>query len=455
MNRTPVPLTQSRLTRLLPPVNAFFATESAGGIVLLLSAITALVWANSPWSHSYYELWHTQLSVGTGKFSHSMSFQHWVNDGLMVVFFLLVGLEIKRELLIGELASRRRAALPVAAAVGGMIAPALIYVAINSHSPGMRGWSIPMATDIAFAVGVLALVSRSVPVSIKVFLLAIAIVDDLGAVLVIAFMYTQNISVVALGGAALFLGLLILLNIFGVHRPFPYIVLGVGLWLTTLYSGIHATIAGVLLALTIPATRQIEEGPYVAYVRRMLEYFEHDTALVPDRITEDQSFALKAMEEASQAVQTPLARIEHALLKPVNFFVMPVFALANAGLDLRSGVISGLVSPVSLGTLFGLLLGKPLGVLLATWLSLKIGIASMPRAATWQQIVGVAVLCGIGFTMSLFVANLALDGHKELLASAKIGILVASLTAGIVGGGIVALARSSQEMSERHHDGGG
>lgn len=453
MNRATQQLASSRLTPLLQPIQAFLAAESAGGVVLLLSTIAALVWANSPWGHSYSELWHTQLSVGAGEHQLSMSLQHWVNDGLMAIFFLMVGLEIKRELLVGELASLRRAALPVAAALGGMIVPALIYVSFNAGSEAVHGWGIPMATDIAFAVGVLALVSRSVPVSIKVFLLAIAIVDDLAAVVVIAFIYTQQISGVALAGAACFLAILVLLNIMGVHRPRPYMILGVGLWLTTLYSGVHATIAGVLLALTIPATRQIEERPFVAYVRRMLKYFEDETELAPDRITEDQSSALQAINKATRAVQTPLARIEHALLRPVNFIVMPVFALANAGIDFGSGAVAALASPVSMGALFGLLLGKPVGVLLATWLALKLGIAAMPKAATWRHLVGVAVLCGIGFTMSLFIANLAFGEHAEQLTSAKMGILAASLIAGIAGGSMVGFTRSSPTATERRQAG--
>jgi NhaA family Na+:H+ antiporter len=436
----PVPLTASRLAPLLEPVHAFLSAESAGGIVLLASAVAALACANSPWGDSYQHLCHTQFSVGVAGHTLSMSLEHWVNDGLMVVFFLLVGLEIKRELLIGELASVRRATLPIAAAIGGMLVPALIYSSLNARGPGAPGWGVPMATDIAFAVGVLAVVGRAVPTSVKVFLLAVAIVDDLGAVLVIALFYTSDISGVALAIAGACLAGLIALNLLRVHLPLPYVLIGIGLWAATLASGVHATIAGVLLAFTIPATRQIEERPYVQYARSMLERFERDATLVPDRITEDQIHAIKAVEEASQAVQTPLARVEHALLKPVSFLIVPLFALANAGVDLRGSFGSRLSSPITWGVLLGLVIGKPTGVLLGSWIATKTGAASLPADASPCQFLGVSILCGIGFTMSLFVANLAFPGQEGELAATKVGILAASLLSGIVGGGIVAWA---------------
>ncbi|MBC7784898.1 MAG: Na+/H+ antiporter NhaA [Burkholderiales bacterium] len=438
MRPATIPLTQSRVSPLLQPVQAFLSAESSGGILLLAAAMIALAWANSPWGDSYAHFWHAKLAITVGGKSHGMSLEHWVNDGLMVIFFVLVGLEIKRELIIGELASVRRAALPLAAAIGGMVVPALIYLALNAGGPGAAGWGIPMATDIAFAVGVLALVGRAVPTSAKVFLLAVAIVDDLGAVLVIALFYTSQISGSALTIAAAFLVGLIALNILRVHRPLPFILLGIGLWAATLYSGVHATVAGVLLAFTIPATRQIEERPYVAYMRKMLERFDRDATIVPDRITEDQSHAIKSMEEASQAVQTPLARVEHALLWPVSFLIVPLFALANAGVDLRGA--AAMDSPITWGVFFGLLLGKPVGVLLASWAAIKAGVAVLPHGATTFHLVGISILCGIGFTMSLFVANLAFPGQANHLAASKVGILLASLVSGILGAAIIAIA---------------
>ena len=430
----------SRLAPALRPIHAFIRAESAGGIVLLASAVAALVWANSPWGQTYHDFWHTKLSVGTAQFSHAMSLEHWVNDGLMVIFFLLVGLEIKREVLFGELTSLRRASLPFAAAVGGMVAPALIYAAFNPGGPGAAGWAVPMATDIAFAVGVLALVGRAVPTSVKVFLLAVAIVDDLGAVLVIALFYTDDISVRALSVAGGFLLALVLLNVLRVHRPLPYMLLGVGLWAATLLSGVHATVAGVLLAFTIPASRRVEEGPYVEYVREKLREFERDATAVPDRITEDQSHALHAMEEASEAVQTPLARVEHALLRPVAFLIVPLFALANAGVNLRSAGGFQWGSPTMWGILLGLLIGKPLGVLGASWVAVLSGIASLPEGGTWRQVIGVSFLCGIGFTMSLFIGNLAFSDSGEQLTATKVGILIASALAGVAGGILILLA---------------
>jgi len=425
----------------LRPVHAFLSAESAGGILLMVSAVAALIWANSPWGDAYRHVWHAKVTLGVGDFRHVMSVEHWVNDGLMAVFFLLVGLEIKRELLMGELASVRRAALPVAAAVGGMVVPAGIYAALNAGGPGAPGWGIPMATDIAFAVGVLVLVGRHVPTSVKVFLLAVAIVDDLGAVLVIALFYTSGVKVGALAVAGAFLAALVGLNVLRVHRPLPYLLLGAGLWAATLASGVHATVAGVLLAFTIPATRTIAEGSYLAYMRKTLGQFERDSVATPDQITHDQSHAIKAMEEVSQAVQTPLARVEHALLRPVNFLVVPLFALANAGVDLRGTGIGGggsLGSPVAWGVLVGLVVGKPVGILLASWLAIKTGVAALPAGATWRQLFGVSVLCGIGFPMSLFVGNLAFGGRDDLLAATKVGILLASLVAGVAGGVIVA-----------------
>jgi NhaA family Na+:H+ antiporter len=443
MNADPLPLRTSRLAPLLRPLQAFLAAESAGGVLLIVAATTALAWANSPWGDGYRAFWHAEVSLGFGAFTHAMSLGHWVNDGLMVVFFLLVGLEIKRELLIGELASPRRAALPIAAAAGGMVAPALVYLALNARGAGSAGWGVPMATDIAFAVGVLALVGRAVPTSVKVFLLAIAIVDDLGAVLVIALFYTGEVSAPALGVAAAFLASLVALNVLRVHRPLPYVLLGVGLWAATLASGVHATVAGVLLAFTVPATRQVEEGPYLEYVRRTLAEFERDATAVPDRITDDQSHALSAMAEASRAVQTPLARVEHALLKPVGLVIVPLFALANAGVDLRPGGAAPMSDPVTWGVLLGLLVGKPVGILLASWAVVRAGLAALPQRGTWRQVFGVSVLCGIGFTMSLFVANLAFAGREDLLEASKVGILIASVVSGVVGGAVIASSRGT------------
>ena len=430
-------IAHSSLTPILRPLRAFLAVESSGAILLVISTLVALVWANSPLGDAYYHFWHAPISIDIAGRALNMSLAHWVNDGLMVLFFLLVGLEIKREVLIGELASVRRAALPFAAAIGGMIVPAALYATMNARRPGINGWGAPMATDIAFAIGVLSLIGRSVPTSVKVFLLAIAIVDDLGAVLVIAFFYTSEISAIALAVAGAFLACLIVLNLLHVHRPLPYLLLGLGLWIATLHSGLHATIAGVLLAFTIPATRQMEERPYVSYMRALLDRFDREILIDPARITPEQSHVLTAVARASQSVQTSLARVEHALLKPVNFLIVPLFALANAGVDLRGAGLDALGSRITWGVIIGLLIGKPLGVLGATFIALKTGIGTLPAGATVRQIVGISILCGIGFTMSLFVANLAFPGRDAHLAESKIGILAGSLVCGILGALII------------------
>jgi Na+:H+ antiporter, NhaA family len=437
-----VPQNPSRLAPLVRPLERFLALESAGGIVLLICAVIALVWANSPWKESYDALWHSYLSIKLGVFEHKMSLAHWVNDGLMVLFFLLVGLEIKREVLFGELRSLKRAALPIAAAIGGMVVPAGIYVALNSGGgpDAMRGWGVPMATDIAFAVGVLALVGRGVPLSLKVFLLAVAIVDDLGAVLVIAIFYTSHVSIPALATAGAVLVGLIALNRLGVHRPLPYLVLGVVLWAATLLSGVHATIAGVLLAFTIPASRPIEEERYLAFARGQLDDFEKDVEVTPDQITPRQSASLMGIEQASQAVQTTLARVEHPLVKPVNFLIVPLFALANAGVTFSGDVAAALTGTVTLGVFLGLFMGKQIGVMLLSGIAVATGLANRPAGATWAQVYGISCLCGIGFTMSLFIATLAFGVESPLLTQAKVGILAASLLSGVLGAIVLRVA---------------
>lgn len=438
-----IPAHPSRLAPLVRPLERFLKLESAGGIMLLICAAVALVWANSPWKETYHAVWHSYLSIKLGALEHKMSLAHWVNDGLMVIFFLLVGLEIKREIIFGELRSMRRAALPIAAAIGGMVVPAGIYVLLNLQSgpDALRGWGVPMATDIAFAVGVLALVGRGVPLSLKVLLLAIAIVDDLGAVLVIAIFYTSNVSVPALGFAGGCLAVLIALNLFRVHRPLPYLLVGVLLWAATLVSGIHATIAGVLLAFTIPASRPIEESAYLNYAREQIDDFAKDVEATPDHITPRQSTALMGIEQASQAVQTTLARVEHPLLMPVNFVIIPLFALANAGVTFGGGATY--FGSVTLGVFLGLFVGKQIGVMLLSWLATATGLAARPAGATWRQVYGIACLCGIGFTMSLFIATLAFGDGSPLLTQAKVGILAASLLSGVVGAVVLMTAKPS------------
>ena len=419
--------------RLVMPFQEFFQAESASGIVLLIMAALALVWANSPWADSYFHLWETHLVVGGGPIQLDYSLHYWINDGLMAVFFFMVGLEIKRETKVGELASPKQAALPIAAALGGILIPAGIYVLFNAGTPELRGWGVPMATDIAFALGVLAILGDRVPSGLKIFLAALAIVDDLAAVMVIALFYSAGIDWTMLAYAGMVFILLVGANLGGIRRPAVYALLGVVLWYFFLKSGVHATIAGVLLATTIPAKTRINVPEFVASARAYLGQFEDD-GLRPDPahpLTAKQESALERLEEAAEEVQSPLLSIEHAIVPWVAYGIMPLFALANAGVALEPEVVQGLGSPVVLGIALGLLIGKPLGVGLFSWLAVRLGLAGLPAGVRGMHLIGVGFLAGIGFTMSLFIANLAFDG--TVLELSKVGVLAASTVAGVVG----------------------
>ena len=415
------------IDRIVKPFQEFAHTEASGGLVLLAAAIVALVWANSPFAHYYHDLWHSALSVGFGEFVFSQPLEVWINDGLMAVFFFVVGLEIKREALSGELSSFRQASLPVAAALGGMIVPALIYTAWNYGTPQISGWGIPMATDIAFALGVLALLGKRVPDSLRVFLTAVAIVDDLGAILVIAVFYTAQISGLALAAGVAGLGLMALANRLGVRSPIAYFLVGLAVWAAFMASGVHATIAGVLTAMTIPANSLIDERKFVENGRALLsEIVEKGSGLERDM------GAVRALEVSCEHVQTPLSRLEHSLHPWVAFVIMPIFALANAGIPLGADFIDSLATPVTLGVLVGLVVGKQIGVTLFTWLAVRSGLAVLPASMNWKSVYGLAWLAGIGFTMSMFIGRLAFDS-ADTLVEAKTGILAASLVAGVVG----------------------
>lgn len=376
-------------TRILEPFQRFAGSEAASGIVLLACTASALAWANSPWHPAYVSLLHHSLPIGYGPMRLDLTVHQWINDGLMALFFLLVGLEIKREMLAGELASVRKAALPIAAAAGGMVVPALLYAALNGGGIGERGWGIPMATDIAFALGIATLLGPRVPVSLKVFLAAVAIVDDIGAVLVIAIFYTASIAWANLAVVAALVIALVLLNRAGVQHPAPYLLLGIVLWVAVLSSGVHATIAGVLLALTIPS-------------------------------------------RGSNVESSLLEKLEHSLGNPIAFFVVPLFALANAGVRIGGAASSGTSVTVLAGVVIGLVLGKPLGISVASWLAVRMRVATLPDSVTWRMLRGVSWLGGIGFTMSLFVGALAFS-DEALLDSAKIGVLLASCVAAFMG----------------------
>jgi NhaA family Na+:H+ antiporter len=419
--------------RIVRPFQDFAHKQSSGGIILVFVTAVALVWANSPWSDSYAALWDSKLTVGLGDFTLSKDLTHWINDGLMAVFFLVVGLEIKREVLVGELSSVRSAALPVAAALGGAVVPALIYIAINAGTEGAAGWGIPMATDIAFALGVLALLGERAPVGLKVFLTALAIVDDIVAVLVIAVFYTSEISWGALAVGGLFLVALVVANLIGVGKTLVYALLGVGLWLAFLLSGIHATIAGVLLAMTVPASSFINASAFLERSRYILDRFEKAGDKGEHVLTnEERQAALHALNHATYELEPPLHELEHALHPWVVFAIMPLFALANAGVPLGGGIAEALRSPVVLGIVAGLIVGKQLGITLFSWLAVKSGVSELPTGISWRQVYGAGWLAGIGFTMSLFISDLAFP-DSPLVNVAKIGILAASVIAGVVG----------------------
>ncbi|HEX8231613.1 MAG TPA: Na+/H+ antiporter NhaA [Chloroflexia bacterium] len=438
MARLRIPLathwTETPMGRAVRPMQEFIHSSTAGGIVLLLAAVAALVLANSPLRSNYEDVLNTYLDIRIGSFALHETVLHWINDGLMAIFFFLVGLEIKREIWAGELSSVRAALLPIVAAIGGAVVPALIYVLINLNGAGGAGWGIPMATDIAFALGVLALVGSHIPFTLKILLTAIAIIDDLIAVLVIAFFYSSELDFGALGTGFAFLGVLLLMNALGIRAIPLYALIGVLVWVAFLQSGVHATIAGVLVALMIPVRTRINQETFLRRARSILDNFEDSSKREPYSILQDQEqqSAVLELEELSEAVQAPLQKMEHTLHNWVAFLIMPVFALANAGVALSAEALRGETLPVALGIMAGLLIGKPIGLFGATWLAVKTGLVTLPRGITWRHITALACLGGIGFTMSLFVATLAFGGN-ELLETAKLGILAASLIAGTAG----------------------
>ena len=372
----------------LKPFKDFFRSEQIGGVILIVCVIVSLIIANSNLGAAFENLMNTKIGFNNSAIPLEYSISFWINDGLMAIFFLLVGLEIKREIIEGELSSPQKAAMPIFAALGGMIFPAIIYALINLNTPTIHGWGIPMATDIAFALGVISLLGKRVPPSLKIFLAALAIADDLGAILVIAIFYTNELHWMQLLYSAGILIILIALNRFGVKKLFYYIIPGIFLWYFVHHSGIHATIAGVLLALTIPTNTVKEESP--------------------------------------------LEKLEHLIVRPVNFLIMPIFALANTNIRFENKMIDGLSRPLGLGIICGLALGKPIGVSLFSWLSVKLGMAKLPSKANWKHILGLGLLAGIGFTMSVFIALLSFS-NPEYQIQAKFAIIVSSVLAGISG----------------------
>lgn len=435
------------IARLLGPMHNFVQRSVSGGIVLFIATLLALALANSPLAAAYTHLLATEVGFSFGAIELKLSLLHWINDGLMAIFFFLVGLEIKREVIAGELANPRAAALPIIAAVGGVAVPALIYLAFNVGSSGASGWGIPMATDIAFALGCLMLLGSRIPFGLTIFLTAVAIVDDLIAVLVIALFYSGALNFTMLGSAFVLLLLLYAANRLGIRNIIVYGTCGIIIWLLFLQSGIHATIAGVLVAFVVPARYRIDTVNFATRARALLNHFEHErhTATAIQLDEQDQIVVLE-LEDLCEQVQTPLQKIEHRLHHWVAFLILPLFALANADVPISIGSLAAVdTRQVTLGIIIGLVVGKPLGLAGASWLAVRSGLADLPDGIDWRMMLGACILGGIGFTMSIFIASLAFPDVARLEA-AKLAILIASLIAGVAG--IMLLSRNRQDASE-------
>ena len=421
--------------RILSPLEEFIHRQTTSGVLLMICAVVALVIANSPLHEDYEHFLHTDIGISMGSGVFSLSIHHWINEALMAMFFFIMGLELKRELLVGELSSPSQALLPIMAAIGGMVVPALGYFVFNTSGPEAKGWGIPMATDIAFAIGALSLLGPRVPKNLITFLIALAIVDDLGAVAVIALFYTASIDMLALvyaGGCTM---LLLFLNLAGIRRPLPYAALGILLWACMLASGIHATIAGILIAFVIPIRPKFEPELFIKRVQESSVNMEAAIADSADIIHNNRFRSLViSLGDGVQLVQAPAQRLEHGLHLPVAYIVIPIFALANAGIPIDfAGFGQYLQHPITQGVLAGLLLGKPLGIAGFTWITVKLGWAELPAGLNMKHILGVGLLGGIGFTMSIFIADLGFVNRPEQLLMAKTGILLASAVAGLAG----------------------
>jgi Na+:H+ antiporter, NhaA family len=414
--------------RLVAPLTRFLHVEAASGALLLVMTVTAVGLANSPLSEQFLGFWETPLRITVGGFTVSHSLQTWINDGFMAIFFFVVGLEVKREVVQGELRDLRAATLPIVAALGGMLVPAGLYLISQWGEPGARGWGIPMATDIAFVVGCLAILGTRVPHSLRILLLTLAIADDIGAIFVIAIGYSRELNLHALGLGMLGIALVKGLTQFGVRNVAIYIFVGTAVWLAFHASGVHATIAGVILGFLTPAHPWISEGHLADVTRRVGAFLEGD----PWNDIHERREMLRTMERAARETLSPLERLETTLHPWVSFVIMPLFALANAGVSVQLAAVR---EPVAIAVMIGLVIGKPVGIVLLSWLAVWLRLAKLPGGMSWSIMAAGGVLAGIGFTMSLFLANLALQ--KELLAGAKIGILAGSAISATLGLGLL------------------
>ncbi|QEE49872.1 Na+/H+ antiporter NhaA [Flavobacterium alkalisoli] len=418
---------------LLIPIARFINNSTTGGILLFAAAVTALILANSPIKDAYHHFWEHTFSIGFDEFVVSKSLHHWISEGLMSVFFFVIGLELKREIMVGELSKPKNTVLPIFAGLSGMVIPALLYLTLNSSGGASSGWGIPMATDIAFALGILYLLGDRIPGSLKVFLTVLAIADDLGAVLIIALFYTSEISMMSLLFGGGFLLILVVANVLGVRSTVFYGIVGIGgLWMAFLLSGVHATVAGVIAALTIPANVKIQDKKFVIKMNSLTNDFEKSIPNNATLLTYNQLHIVDRIRFYSKAALTPLQRLEHSMTSLVTFVVMPIFALANAGITFSGNFVEHLVSNVSLGVLLGLVLGKFIGIVMISKIIIKLKLAVLPEGLNWRHIYGVAMLAGVGFTMSLFITDLAFV-NLEHVVQAKIGIFVASFICGVSG----------------------
>ncbi len=419
-----VSLPQKPIDRFIAPIERFLHVEAASGIVLLACTVVALVLANSGWSEGFLGLWNTKVGIQLGSVELMHSLQHWINDGAMAIFFFVIGLEVKREIVLGELRDARKAALPLAAALGGMIVPAGLYLALQHGKAGQSGWGISMATDIAFVVGCMAVLGPRIPPSFRVMILSLAIVDDIGAILVIAIGYSESINLIALGLG--FAGVILVPGMWrlGIRNPLVHAAVGIGVWLAFHESGVHATIAGVLLGLVTPTSAHVSSGMFIQGIRRVGGIFRGEGWAN----TAHRAAKVRLMKKFARESISPVEYLEGALHPWVSFVIMPMFALANAGVPF---VASDLLDPVALAIVVSLTIGKPIGIVGASWIAVRAGIASLPQGVSWPVLVGGGLLAGIGFTMALFIAGLALEG--PLLATAKVGVLGASVVAGVVG----------------------
>lgn len=438
--------TKAPIDYLTNPVKSIFSNEATIGVILFLSAVAAMVVANSSWGGEWYhDFWEKEIILSFDGKEFGLTLHYFINDGLMAIFFFLVGLEIKREVIAGELSTWKKASMPIAAAIGGMAVPALIYIAFNSGETG-KGWGIPMATDIAFALGLINLVRRRIAPSVKVFITSLAVVDDIGAVLVIAFFYTSSFDIDQLyiaGGAWM---VLMLANRLGVRNVFFYSFIGIGgIWLAFFYSGIHPTIAGILLAFTIPAKYRITKDQFTDRLKTLYRKYLKTSTIDMDFNTEREDILLKGIRSAGDDARTPLQKIEHGLFPFVYFVIMPLFAFANAGLKIEDNFWSSLAEPIGLGIILGLIVGKMLGISLVSRLMVALGLAQLPEGSSWKQIYGTSILAGIGFTMSLFISELAFE-NREFTESAKSAILVASILAGVIGLQVIRFTNSKKPM---------